>query len=230
MEEVLKTTPGGASILKEMSVYPQPLQSPYPQGWAASGSPRSVAFAAERGLNAFFTLGGPEQIKKDMDFYYSTAEKAGWPDRLGRGQFKYGWDSERRRGLAHLRAVHIHDSDVGNGAAYKLGLEHFGSYFLSNVVGSSGLLPKDITAEKVTPISIDGSRDQVIEQLLELALLSGDNDFLFLLWFDVPGLTDEEHEEQLRVFGEDIMPALERELGGAAPRIVDGRAAANGAI
>ena len=34
------------------------------------------------------------------------AEQAGWPDRLDRGQFKYGWDAEKRRGVDHrpLRA------------------------------------------------------------------------------------------------------------------------------
>ena len=28
------------------------------------------------------------------------AKKAGWPARLNRGEFKFGWDAEKRRGLA----------------------------------------------------------------------------------------------------------------------------------
>jgi hypothetical protein len=67
---------------------------------------------------------------------------------------------------------------------------------------------------------IHGTRDQVIEQFLRLRELTGEGDFLALNWFDVPGLSDAEHEEQLRCFGEDIMPILERECGGAPAREV----------
>ena len=42
-----------------------------------------------------------------MDRYHEESEKAGWPDRLNRGEWKYGWDGEKRRGVAVVRGVHV---------------------------------------------------------------------------------------------------------------------------
>ena len=37
----------------------------------------------------------------------AKSEKAGWPDRLGRGPLKYGWDAEKRRGVLTGRYIHM---------------------------------------------------------------------------------------------------------------------------
>ncbi|MCH7606062.1 MAG: hypothetical protein IH962_02800, partial [Chloroflexi bacterium] len=41
------------------------------------------------------------------DIYYEEAEKSGWPDRLNRGPWKFGWDAEKHRGFGHNIYIHI---------------------------------------------------------------------------------------------------------------------------
>ena len=41
---------------KELQVYPQPVQKPYPQMWQPLTSPRSIEFAAQHGINGYFIV------------------------------------------------------------------------------------------------------------------------------------------------------------------------------
>jgi hypothetical protein len=55
-------------------------------------------------------LADPEptsRLKRNVEIYYEELEKQGWPDRLNRGKFKFGWDAEKRRGFAPCRNIHI---------------------------------------------------------------------------------------------------------------------------
>src|SRR5438105_10005252 len=100
------------TVLKEISVYPRPLQKPHPQVWEPLTSERSIRWAAQRGINGYF-IGEPNpRLRPNIEMYYEEAEKQGWPDRLGRGRFKYGWDAEKHRGIITGRYVHI---DRGGG-------------------------------------------------------------------------------------------------------------------
>ena len=107
---VLATT----TKLRELQLYRQPLQKPHPQIWEPLTSPRSVRFAAQKGVNGYFIVEPNSRLRQMIAVYYEEAEKAGWPDRLGRGPFKYGWDSEKRRGVIIGRYVHIADKGIGD--------------------------------------------------------------------------------------------------------------------
>ncbi len=100
---VLATT----TTLKEISVFPQPLQKPHPQIWEPLTSPRSIDWAAQHGVNGYFIAEPNAFLKKRIGLYYEAAEKHGWPDRLQRGPFKFGWDAEKRRGIVTCRYIHL---------------------------------------------------------------------------------------------------------------------------
>lgn len=38
------------------------------------------------------------RLRRVFETYHQAAEQAGWPDRLQRGAFKFGWDAEKPRG------------------------------------------------------------------------------------------------------------------------------------
>ena len=88
-------------------MYPQPVQKPYPQMWQPLTSPRSIEFAAQHGINGYFIVEPNARLKQNIDTYYEAAEKAGWPDRLDRGEFKYGWDASKPP-RHHHRPLHPH--------------------------------------------------------------------------------------------------------------------------
>ena len=93
--------------MRELQVFPQPLQKPHPQVWEPLTTERSIRWAAQRGVNGYFIVEPISRLRRNIDIYYEEAEKCGWPDRLGRGKFKYGWDCERRRGVMTGRYVHL---------------------------------------------------------------------------------------------------------------------------
>src|SRR5205807_6522674 len=50
------------TILKELSVFPQPLQKPHPQLWMPLTSERSIRWASARGMNGGFKLLGEHAL------------------------------------------------------------------------------------------------------------------------------------------------------------------------
>ena len=116
------------TTVKEITVFPQPLQKPYPQIWQPVSSPRSLRHAAKMGANTAIEV--PNATARQMtEIYYEEAERLGWPDRLGRGEFKYGWDAERRRGVVVNRMVHIADKGIGDMARAARGVEMQWDYY-----------------------------------------------------------------------------------------------------
>ena len=205
----------GQGYLKELSVYPHPLQKPYPQIWQTALSTNSVRSAARHGYNVCHLGAGGDQVREAIEAYHEESEKAGWPDRHHKGAFRKGWDSERKRGISFLRFVHVGDITPERRA----GLYHFPNYIAESLI--SGVhLPHGVrfTGDffEQNGLMLHGSRQQVIDGLMA-DYESGFEDYLVLPIFETPGLTGKEIEEQMRIFAEDIMPVLNRECGGSAP-------------
>ena len=89
------------TTLKELQVFPQPLQKPHPQLWMPLTSERSIRWASARGMNGGFIAEPIWRVKINLEQYYDEAEKNGWPDLHNRGRFKYGWDAEKKRWTGH---------------------------------------------------------------------------------------------------------------------------------
>jgi alkanesulfonate monooxygenase SsuD/methylene tetrahydromethanopterin reductase-like flavin-dependent oxidoreductase (luciferase family) len=238
LEEVLKLGGPGpyggpnpviqsATTLKEISVFPQPLQRPHPQLWEPLTTGRSIQWAAERGVNGYFIVEPNSRLKQNIELYYENAEKAGWPDRLGRGKFKFGWDAERRRGVVTCRYMHV----VVPGAdrkteleRFKKGLElqwdYYGPFGFAAVLADAGEAPYamdmkvtgDLLIEK--GVALFGTPAEIGEQILKTKESCGYEDFMFHAWFEKGGFRGEEIEAQMQCFAEEVMPGLARACGG----------------
>lgn len=223
---VLATT----TTLREISCFPQPLQKPYPQLWEPLTSPRSIGFCAQRGVNGYFIVEPNSRLKRNIDLYYEEAERAGWPDRLERGRFKYGWDSARRRGIVTCRYIHIMMPGMDQArelARVKLGLEVQWDYYgpfgfaaaladdASTLLDLSGHIDAELLLAK--EIAIVGTPDAVIEKIMRIKDDVGYEDFMFHAWFEIAGFSGAETEAQMHYFAEECLPELRRLCGGRPP-------------
>ena len=215
------------TTLKEISVFPQPVQKPHPQVWEPVTSARSIRWAAQHNVNAFTVPEPTSRLKRNIDIYYEEADKHGWPDRLQRGRWKFGWDAERHRGFGCCRYVHLLPNGQRGQQAlqrYKASLELQWDYYgpfgfaavLSDVDEPMYDLQTKITAELIMQkeIAIVGTVEQVIDKIMRIKQTCAYDDFLFTAWFEAGGYSTEEIEEQMQVFAAEVMPVLRRECGG----------------
>ena len=219
---VLATT----TTLKEISIFPRPLQRPHPPVWMAVTSTRSIDWAAERGMNCFTVPEPTSRIKVNVDRYFEACERSGWVDQLDRGPFKYGWDAERRRGFNACRYIHI--LEPGNEeedlrrvkSSLELQWDYYGPFGFASVLAEADedLYPTDmrVTADMLIEkeVAIVGTAEQVVEKILDFKESIGCDDFLFTCWFEMGGYSGEENDEQLRIFAADCLPALADACGG----------------
>jgi alkanesulfonate monooxygenase SsuD/methylene tetrahydromethanopterin reductase-like flavin-dependent oxidoreductase (luciferase family) len=225
--------PGGVPVLassttlREITVFPQPVQKPYPQIWQPVSSPRSLRHAAAMGANAAIEV--PNVTARQMiEIYYEEAERLGWPDRCSNGQFKFGWDGERRRGIMVNRMIHISDRGIGDMERAARGVEmqwdYYGPFGFTAGLTRPGEQPlahdtkvtQDLLIER--NVAIHGTKEFVTQELLRCKEEAGyGEDFGVMLWFELAGFSGAEIEDQMICFAEEIMPVLERECGGRAP-------------
>ena len=235
------------TTLREISVIPQPLQKPHPQVWQPVTSPRSIDWAATRGVNCFTVPEPTSRLVGNVQRYYDSSAAAGWPDRLDRGEFKFGWDSDKRRGYGCCRYIHLLDPNDPKGdlERLKLGLElqwdYYGPFGFAAVLAEADEDPypldmrisADLLIEK--EVAIVGTPDEVVEKIMKIKDGVGYDDFLFTTWFEIGGYSHEETEHQMRWFAADCMPQLAAACGGqvvnpdlnaVSPRLMAAAAAA----
>lgn len=214
--------------LREFPVYPQPMQKPHPQVWQPLTSPRSIKWAAQNGINGYFIVEPNSRLRKNIELYYDEAEKAGWPDRQNRGRFKYGWDTEKRRGIVTCRYIHVVEKGLGDldraGRALELQWAYYGPFGFVAVLANADEAPYDLN-KKVTAdllrqkkTAIHGSKQYVIDSIMEIKDQCGYEDFMFNAWFELAGFATGEVEAQMQYFAEEIMPVLHKECGGHRER------------
>lgn len=104
----------GTTTLGQVSVLPQPVQSPHTPIWEPFATERSIRYAAAHGLNGNFSILDTKSLKEKIGVYMSAAEQAGWPDYQDRGEFKWGWDGRRRREASAVRWIHVEEPDAGS--------------------------------------------------------------------------------------------------------------------
>jgi len=211
--------------LRQMPIYPQPLQKPYPQIWEPLTSPRSIRWAAERGINGYFIVEPNSRLKQNIAVYYDAAEKAGWPDRQNRGEFKHGWDAEKRRGVVTCRYIHVTENGLGDMDRAARGMElqwdYYGPFGFAAVLAEADEpfydLNMKVTADllRQKEVAIHGSKQYVIDTIMKIKEECGYDDFMFNAWFELGGFAGEEIEAQMQYFAEEIMPVLRKECGGS---------------
>ena len=222
------------TTLREISVFPQPLQKPHPQIWEPLTSSRSIEWAAQHGVNGYFIAEPNALLKQRVDLYYETCEKHGWPDRLDRGSFRYGWDAERRRGIVTCRYIHLLQPGADREKElerFKLGLElqwhYYGPFGFGALIAaakggdpSTFDLSKPIDAQDLidAEIALFGTPDEVGEAILRVKETVGYEDFMFHTWFEKGGFSGEEVEAQMQQFAEEVAPRLREACGGQPKR------------
>ncbi len=208
------------SILKELQLLPRPVQTPYPQIWQPVSSPRSVEWAAVRGVNGVCNVEPNGRLAKMVESYTAASEAAGWPDRLDRGRPKYGWDADLHRGIITTRWVFVTDGPRAKALdRVRLGLEQVLNWFLPfgfaaslADVGESSA-PTQVTADFLMDreIAIVGSAEEVAEKILKVKEAVGYEDFMLNSVFELGGLSHEEVCDQMTVFAQDVAPILAKE-------------------
>jgi len=206
------------TMLKEITVGPQPLQKPYPQFWMPMTTKRSAVWAATHGVNGIYAATPNSLLARELDLYHKAAEQAGWPDRLGRGEFKRGWDSERKRGVVANRMVHVVDGSVGNTDLYWQGVNMYIDYM--NTFGTLGVQLAGAGFDELAPKSLMesglhlvGSKQKVIDGFAALKEAGEMDDMFVVMLMDGHNLPEQMVEEQMQYFAEEIMPVLHKEYG-----------------
>jgi alkanesulfonate monooxygenase SsuD/methylene tetrahydromethanopterin reductase-like flavin-dependent oxidoreductase (luciferase family) len=214
------------TTLKELQVFPQPLQKPHPQLWDPLTSARSLKFAAEHGINGVMIAEPNDRLRRNIEIYYEAAEKADFPDMHNRGRFKFGWDAEKRRGIMTSRYLHITRPGKEKEAleraarAIELQFDYYGPFGFGAVVARLDEpmfdLNKKVTAQMLRDreIAIHGSKQFVIDKIMKMRKECGYDDFCFLGWFELGGFEAQETEEQMQIFAEEVMPVIASECGG----------------
>ncbi|HTU30820.1 MAG TPA: LLM class flavin-dependent oxidoreductase [Solirubrobacteraceae bacterium] len=206
------------TTLKQITVGPQPLQSPTPQFWMPMTTRRSAEWAASNGVNGLYAATPNELLNRELDIYHNAAKASGWSDRLDRGEFARGWDSGRKRGVAAVRTVHVVDGDVGNEALYMSGLDRYMDYMLT--FGSLGVQLAEAGYEEASSktvaeagLNMIGSPDKVLEGIEAMKVAGGFDDMCVVFVFDGHALPEQMVEDQMSYFAENIMPVLHKEYG-----------------
>jgi alkanesulfonate monooxygenase SsuD/methylene tetrahydromethanopterin reductase-like flavin-dependent oxidoreductase (luciferase family) len=217
------TVVASTTTLRELTVQPQPYQKPYPQIWQPVSSERSLRWAAENGVNGHFPAVATEKLKRSAAIYREESEKHGWPDRLGRGEPKYGWDAEQHRGIGIQKFLHIADKGIGDRRRFDAGLrltwDYLTPFGLGEVVpplNDKRAPGAPITTDELyaSGLAVCGTKDEIIEGILKTKVDSGFEDFFFAAELALGGLEESEVEEQIACFAEEIAPVLRRECGG----------------
>jgi alkanesulfonate monooxygenase SsuD/methylene tetrahydromethanopterin reductase-like flavin-dependent oxidoreductase (luciferase family) len=215
------------TTLKEISVFPQPLQKPHPQVWEPVTSERSIRWAARHGLNCFTVPEPTSRLKRNVEIFYVELENCGWPDRLGRGRFKRGWDSGKRRGYAFCRYVHLvlpGQDRRRELERMKLALEllwdNFQQFGFAAALQEPGepfpdlnaKIPAELLLEK--QVALFGTPAEVAEAIMRVKEQCGYEDLLFSIWFELGGFAGSETEAQMQYFAEEVAPLVARACGG----------------
>ena len=213
-----KGVQAATTMLKEITVGPQPLQKPYPQFWMPMTTRRSAEWAASHGVNGIYAATPNNLLKRELDIYHKAAEKAGWPDRTGGGEFKRGWDSQRKRGVVANRMVHVTEGSVGKAKLYEQGLEMYMDYM--NVFGAlgvqlagAGFNEANTASLAASGLHLIGSKQMIIDAFAVLKETGGFDDMCVVILFDGHCLPAQMVEEQMQYFAEEIMPVLHKEYG-----------------
>jgi len=215
----------GGTRLKKVSVFPQPVQDPYPQLWQPVTSPRSVKWCARNGVNGV-SFGDP-MFKDKLEIYHQTAEQAGWPDHRPEHDgepFKFGWDEQRQRGVAVGRWVfNTEVTDKETLEDWKMGLElgwdFFGPFGFTRALVDEGR----VTAEDLVEhdLAVIGDTDHIVDKLASIPEDIGSNGLHLAIFFESGGVSGEVADEQLKSFAEDVMPYLEQEHPSPAETVAD---------
>ena len=214
-----------------VSVWPGVTQLPHPPIFSSGNSPESVAFAARMGHSLAMSFYPPHLVSQLVQTYLEQCSEDGWtPDSdhiLYRG-FIYCGETDQQAAEIEERffgASSMSAQTRGRGAAVaeighsrvatveKLAAERTASSSADS--GSDGTNKKKKAAGfALGTLAFSGGPQTVVEQIREFHEETGVGFFDFV--FSGGGLTAQERERSLRLFGEEVIPQL-RDLRTSHP-------------
>ena len=193
---VLATT----TKLRELQVYPQPVQKPHPQMWEPVTSPRSVRFAAQQGMNGYFIVEPNPRLQGHGAPLHGRgrAGRLARPARPRAVQVRLGLREAPRRDHRPLRAPrrqeHRRHGPGRQGARGAVGLLRARSASPPSSPSNeqeAGDIDRKVTAEELRRkgVALHGSADFLIEEIMKIKEICGYEDFLFNAWFELGGFS-----------------------------------------
>lgn len=195
--------------ITRMAVTPRPYQRPHPQLWQVIDSPRSIASAAEQGIQGLFWMPPVSELKNRFELYREHASRAS------------GRDFALGEGIGLVRDVYVADTMEQARAEFAESL--LTTYrWVTHWRGLGNLMEAGEELTDEHQLSFDfldernllvGTPEHVagkIEQLREELNLEH-----LLLWTTHPGLPHRKAMRSLELFAEEVMPRF-RAVGAPA--------------
>lgn len=184
-----------------MDIAPRPLQEKLPVWVGVGGTPSSFARAGRLGLPLFVALlSGPQRFRRLVELYREAASEAGHdaaalPVGAG-GHFYAAPTSQQARDTFY---------------------PYYRAYFEQNMPRAVDHFPRSTFDDWTEPGGglLVGSPQQVTEKLLEIHSTLGNT--RYMAQFGLGGLPFAETARSIEILATEIMPAVNREIGAAAP-------------
>ena len=143
---VLATT----TKLRELQVFPQPVQKPLPADVGAADQPPLGRVRREHGMNGYFIVEPNPRLSRHGPPTTTRPSRPAGPTASTAAQFKYGWDGEKRRGVITGRYVHLADQNIGDmdraAKALEVQWDYYGPFGFAAVLADNEQEPATWTA------------------------------------------------------------------------------------
>ncbi|MGE0881295.1 MAG: LLM class flavin-dependent oxidoreductase [Acidimicrobiia bacterium] len=197
--------PDRGSFVEDLTMIPKPI-SPI-EVYQPVSSPKTMEYVPRQGFKGVFAGTNPKKLKTNWDRFAELAAEAGYLWGPGEGRvLVMGCHVGRTREEAFTTGRNGHDEYCRFLAPYG----RFGGYELPEGTNPLGFQPtmEMSVDQKIMAI---GSVDDVVDtigfwqELLDVKHLC--------CFFDFPGLTREQMDDQLAIFAEEVLPKLGVHLG-----------------
>ena len=194
--------------ITKLSLVPRPVQQPTPPIWQVIDSPRSIASAAQQGVQGIFWLPPLSALKGRFELYRDKASEA------------QGRDVPLGEGIALVRDVYVADTMEQARAEFEEAVMN--TYrWVTHWRGLGNLMEEGETLTDEHTLDFDmlmernmlvGTPEYVREKIHELQREVGLEHMM--LWTTHPGLKHEHAMRSLELFSQEVMPHITDDAAG----------------
>lgn len=194
--------------ITKLSLVPRPVQQPTPPIWQVIDSPRSIASAAQQGVQGIFWLPPVSALKGRFELYRDKASEA------------QGRDVPLGEGIALVRDVYVADTMEQARAEFEEAVMN--TYrWVTHWRGLGNLMEEGETLTDEHTLDFDmlmernmlvGTPEYVREKIHELQREVGLEHMM--LWTTHPGLKHEHAMRSLELFSQEVMPHFTDDAAG----------------
>ena len=194
--------------ITKLSLVPRPVQQPTPPIWQVIDSPRSIASAAQQGVQGIFWLPPLSALKGRFELYRDKASEA------------QGRDVPLGEGIALVRDVYVADTMEQARAEFEEAVMN--TYrWVTHWRGLGNLMEEGETLTDEHTLDFDmlmernmlvGTPEYVREKIHELQREVGLEHMM--LWTTHPGLKHEHAMRSLEMFSQEVMPHITDDAAG----------------